>query len=277
MTMLEITISVAILVVIATMLWVTLAGTVEFQNTLEQTDTTTRAARLVLSTLRRDLQLAFLTDQRQAINTYETVFVGLDENPDKLYFATMAHQRLYANSRECDQAEVTVWVADGPAEKGPGDVLFHRESERVDEEPAEGGKVHPLAFNVRTFNVRYFDGKVGEWREDWDSRNADTANRLPRAIEIGLELIGVDNEDPDDTKDYAYVSTFLLDYADRIPQGLFGLSQSAIQDAAGGGAAGGANGANGGAAGGGRPGGAAGGGRPGGAAGGGGRPGGGGR
>ena len=221
LTLLEVMGAVGITLMMGVMIWDTMSNSVEFNNALSLQDETTRSARVALSRLRRELQIAFLTEHRQAIESYETVFVGEDNNPDTLYFATFAHQRLYRNSRESDQAEVTIWVEDGPDDhRGDGEVLYHRESSRIDEEPAEGGKVYPLAYNVQNFNLRYLDPRTNEWVDEWDSRNGDTANRLPRTVEIALELVATDPKDPRRTIEIPYLTSVNLEYADRLTQSM---------------------------------------------------------
>jgi hypothetical protein len=150
---------------------------------------------------------------------YRTVFVGMDEEPDKLYFASLNHQRLYLNSRESDQTEITVWAEDAPDDMGHGYVLYHREAPRIDEEPDEDGVIWPLAYNVRSFRLRYLDQQSQEWRDEWDTRSAETPYRLPRAVEIGLVLIAPDPEDPnrERTIDVPFLTTVVLEYAARIP------------------------------------------------------------
>lgn len=220
MSMLEVMIVIAVLIVISALTFSAISGSIEMGKLLGSRDDTTQGARVAMEKLRRELQLAYLTSQVQAVNSYRTVFVGIDEDPDKLYFATLAHQRLYRDSRECDQTEITIWTEPEPDGK-PGYVLYHREAPRVDEEPDEDGTIFPLAHNVRTFNVRYLDGQTGEWVDEWDSRGTDTPNRLPRAIEIGLVLIGTDPDDPDRTVDLPHITTVLLERGGHLQSGVY--------------------------------------------------------
>jgi uncharacterized membrane protein YgcG len=216
MTLMETMLAVFILLVMSMVVFETMRASIEFSRILETRDATTRTARVALSKMKRELQLAYLTPHRQAIETYQTVFVGEDGDPDVLYFASLGHQRIYMNTRECDQTEITLWTEDSPDERGRGYVLYHREAPRVDEEPDEDGPVFPLAYNVRSFNLRYLDSQTAEWRDDWDTRGADTPYRLPRSVEIGLVLISEDPEDPDRTIDVPFLTTVLLQYGERI-------------------------------------------------------------
>lgn len=217
LTLVEVMVAIVILLVMSAIVAESLRNSIQFHNLLSDRDGTVRTARVALSRLKRDIQLAYLTPNRTVPDRFQTVFVGLDEEPDKLFFATLNHQRLYINSREADQTEVTVWAE--ASEDGPGYTLFHREAPRIDEEPDEQGVVWPLAYNVRSFRLRYLDQQDQEWKEEWDTRAADTPYRLPRAVEIGLVLIAPDPSDPkgESTVDVPFLTTVVLEYAQRLP------------------------------------------------------------
>ena len=129
--------------------------------------------------------------------------------------------------------EITVW-----AERNmdrPGYTLYHREAPRIDEEPDEDGVVWPLAHNVRSFRLRYLDQVSGEWKDEWDTRSADTPYRLPRAVEIGLVLIAPDPEDPTGqrTVDVPFLATVNVEYAPRMPNPNDPASTAALQNPTG--------------------------------------------
>jgi general secretion pathway protein J len=217
LSLVEVVVSISILLVMSVSVGAVFGSGIELRTILEDRDVSTRAARAALSTIRRELQLAYLTDQNQSLEFYQTVFVGLDGSTDTLYFATRGHQRLYRDARESDQSEVTLWT-ESARDGSRGYTLYHRESSRVDGEPGEGGTVYPLAMNVRSFELRYLDGVTDEWQTEWDSRGADFANRLPRAVQIGLVLIGIDPQDDTRTVDIPFFTTVLLQYADPLPR-----------------------------------------------------------
>jgi general secretion pathway protein J len=220
LTLLEVMISVVILLSMGLIVAQSLSNAIEFNHLLSLRDDTTRTARTALSRLKRDLQMAYLTPYNTGLTPerYRTVFVGIDDSPDTLYFASLNHQRMYLNTRESDQMEVTIWAEPAPRDKGYGNVLYMRESQRIDEEPAEGGKVLPLAYNVRSFELKYLDQQDGEWKDEWDTRSADTPYFLPRAVQIGLVLIAPDPDDEEQTEDVPFLTTVMLDYAPRMPQ-----------------------------------------------------------
>lgn len=221
MSLVEAMIVIAVLVVIAAITSAILFSTIDTRDVLAREDDVTRSARVTLEMLRREIQLAYLTKQVQAVNTYRTVFNGQNSDPDSLFLATFSHQRLYRDSRESDQTEITIWAEADPENRGSM-VLYHREAPRVDEKPDEGGTVYPLARNVKTFNLRYLDSVTAEWVDEWNSNGVDQANRLPRAVEIGLVLLGPDPMDPERKKDYPFFTTVIVQQGQPLQLGTYG-------------------------------------------------------
>lgn len=216
MTLIEVMIAVVILVIMSTLVMQSLRNSIEFNTLLSERDGATRSARAALSVMRSDLTLAYLTPNRQAAEWYETVFVGLDEDPDVLFFASLAHERIHLDTRECDQTEITLWAEDAPKERGRGYILYHREAQRIDGEPDRGGVIYPLAYNVRSLNFRYLDSVSNDWSDEWDTRSGDTPYRLPRAIQIALVLMSPDPDDPDQMIDVPFLTTVIAKYAPPI-------------------------------------------------------------
>lgn len=219
MTLIEVLVAISILLVMSAVIFESLRNSILFHNLLSSRDETIRTARATIGKITRDLQLAYLTPNRTAVNSYQTVFVGDDDEPSRLFFSSLNHQRLYLDSRECDQTEITVWAEQAPEGHGKGYILYHREAPRIDQYPDEQGVIWPLAYNVRTFRMRYLDQVSGEWKTEWDTRSPETPYRLPRAVELGLVLIAPDPEDPtgEQTVDVPFLSTVVLEYAERMP------------------------------------------------------------
>ncbi len=221
LSLIEMVLTIAVLLVISVMTVQSVVNAVNLNKAVKLTDSTLRAP---MNILRRELQLAFLADNTPGNldpERYQTVFVGEDSDPDQLWFATRAHQRRYRDARESDQAEITLFAERMPRIDGvspEGSVLYHRESPFVDHEPDEGGVVLPLAYNVESFNLRYLDGTVNEWKDEWDSRKAEFLNRLPRAVEVSMVLLVPDPKDPDRMIEKPHTTQILLEFSQPIVQ-----------------------------------------------------------
>ncbi len=224
MTMIEILVAVSVLGVIAGMTLSAIQGASRARDVLSEKDSVTQGATVALSRLSREIQLAYMTGNLAAQGSYRTVFVGAQDEPiDNLWFASLSHKRLYRDAKESDQTEITVWGERDP-DNNDAWVLLHREGPRIDHEPDKDGVILPLAHGVRRMDLRFLDSKTNEWQDEWDSTGVDQPNRLPRAVEILLVLLGPDPEHPDDddrTIEYPFTTTVVLQYAEPLQRSAF--------------------------------------------------------
>lgn len=145
------------------------------------------AARSALSRLSREVSMAFLSnnfDANRYRNQRVTLFVGRE---DELLFTTMAHQRLYRDARESDQAVVEYVLEPDPDHAGE-EALFRRSKPRLDDEPDRGGRKDLVADHVASFRIRYWDVKRKEWVREWTTRSIDRADELPTRVRFELEI-----------------------------------------------------------------------------------------
>jgi general secretion pathway protein J len=144
------------------------------------------AARMALARMSREVSMAFLSDNfdRSRYRERVTLFVGRE---DELLFTTMAHQRLYRDAKESDQAVVEYVVASDPDRPGE-DALFRRAKPRLDGEPDRGGRRDLVADHVASLRIRYWDPARNEWVREWTTRSVDRANSLPSRVRFELEV-----------------------------------------------------------------------------------------
>ncbi len=214
-SLLEVVVAISVLALIGSLTFETIASALDTRDVLEEEDQANQSARVALDRLRRDLRLAYLTSNTSAVNTYRTQFIGKNDDPDQLWFTTLSHHRMYRESRECDQTEVTYWTEDDPTMDG-AKVLLRREAPRIDQEPEKDGLIAPLAYHLKDVNFRYINPKSNSWLEEWDTTGVDQANLLPRAVQIALVFIVPDPEDEEKTVERPYATTVILHYADKL-------------------------------------------------------------
>lgn len=215
-TLVEVVVSLAVLSMIGVMAWTTMSSTLMARDLLQQEDEIDRSARSAMDRIQREISLAFLTKNLQAIQSYQTVFVGKDSSDcDQIWFASKSHRRTRKAARESDQTEITLWCESDPDNRNRS-VLLHRESQRIDHEPDKDGAIAPLARNVERFDLRYLDNRTGEWTDEWDSLGSEQTNRLPRAVQVVLVLVAEDPMDKDELVERTYVSTVFIETAPRL-------------------------------------------------------------
>jgi general secretion pathway protein J len=145
----------------------------------------TAAARVALSRLARELSMAFLSESydRNEYRERLTVFVGKE---DEILFTTMAHERLYRDAKESDQAVVEYTLEADPDHSGE-EALFRREKVRLDAEPDRGGTKDLVADRITGFRLQYWDQAKKEWVREWSTRSTERVGELPVRVRIEIE------------------------------------------------------------------------------------------
>ena len=186
MTLVELVISIGLLAVMTTISYTVIHGSSEVSEEATARSDLSKMGRNAMEMLRRELSQAFISQNQTEY--YKTVFKAVDRDPvDEVHFVSKAHEVRHANRKEGNVAEYS-YFSESDWRDGNYRTLVHRESPNVDDDEERGGRLLALSHNVRELNLRYFDEKKEEWVDEWDSESADNINRVPRAIEIRLEL-----------------------------------------------------------------------------------------
>ena len=202
-TLFEVMVAVAILAGITATVFVIFRQSAEIQQAVKEDSELASMGRIALARMEREVGQAFLSDARKSrpagmsdnVNdTFETLFIGEDSDPiDTVDFTTRSHRKLYRDSKECSLTEIGYY--EEPDRESRFFKLMHREEDRIDGEPTEGGEVLVLARSVKKLNFRYFDDQKNEWLEDWDTTGPDQLNRLPRSVEITLQIVDTEGDE----------------------------------------------------------------------------------
>ena len=202
-TLVEVMITLTILVIIGASVSQTMVTSYETKRIVTEQNGRYHEGRQVLTRMAREMRMAFLRaevprDKREEEPAVITRFKG---TTDELYFASTAHVRLYARTRESDQAEVAYFLEPAKSDSPyRGKTLYRRESKRLDSEPDKGGFVWPILEGVKTLTFEYWDDskEIGDdaWQRDWDSHENELEPLLPSRIRITLELEQTERRPP---------------------------------------------------------------------------------
>ena len=202
-TLIEVMISLTLIMIVGAAIAQSMATSFETKNLVSQANDRYHEGRQVLTRMARELRMAFLRAEVPQQNREEepavlTRFKGAD---DELYFASTSHVRIYAGTRESDQAEIAYFLARGDrSNKYRGKTLFRRESRRLDNKPDKGGFIWTVVEGVKELKFEYWDDakEVGgdAWQRDWDSHENELEPLLPSRIRITLELEMPDRRPP---------------------------------------------------------------------------------
>jgi general secretion pathway protein J len=148
-----------------------------------------RMVRVALNRMAREVGSAFVSDRYDPkrfrdSNDRPTNFVG---ERDRLLFSTFAHQRLYTDSKESDQAVVEYFL-ENSTEKGARSRqdLKRRVNPNVGERMDRGGTTDVLFEGVKKLEFEYWDSERKEWESEWDTRRNDQKALLPTRVRITI-------------------------------------------------------------------------------------------
>ena len=191
-TLLETLVSLTIMSILSLILFYTFRGIVTTREFMDENADIQTMGRIAVDRVERELSMAFLSALPSPQGNYQTRFFAEDNDPiDLLSFTSLSHERMVQDAKESDQTELSYFGEDDNASRYF--MLMHREAPRIDDDMERGGVVHPLAHNVKRFNLRYYhidkaDPKKRKWHEDWDSESADFLGQLPYMVTISLVL-----------------------------------------------------------------------------------------
>ncbi len=193
-TLVEVLVAIAILALIAIVIYSAFAGMKRSKEGIERINDRHREGRLAMSRMVRELQSAFISMHQPippVMPVQKTIFKGTQGSPgDRLDFASFAHRRLVEDARETDQQEVS-YYAESDSERSGVVNLVRRVSSRLDMYPEKGGKIEILASDIDLFELQYLDPATGQWKDRWDTTQAtEQVGRLPLQVRVVLVLNG---------------------------------------------------------------------------------------
>jgi general secretion pathway protein J len=195
MTLLEIMVSVAILAMVAILIYGAFDSMARGKKGEAMRADRAREGREAVLRMTRELSSAFISMHNPATTaliTRSTAFIGSSGGTfDRIDFAAFAHRRVERDAHESDECEVGYFATRDPEVDGKMD-LVRREQTPIDTDPKKGGVVNVVAENIEEFDVKYLEPMTAQWLDSWDSTQVTgQPGRLPLEISIRLVLKGV--------------------------------------------------------------------------------------
>ncbi len=192
MTLLEVLVSIAILAMIALLIYGAFDSVSRGKKAEEMRADRARQGREAMQRMVREISSAFLSMHQPpttALLTRQTAFIAVAGSPyTRIDFSAFAHRRYERDAKESDESEIGYFVSDDPDVQDKHD-LVRREQSPIDMYPGKGGVVNVVAENVDIFNVKFLDPTTGLWTERWDTtQTSGQPNRLPIEIRISLTM-----------------------------------------------------------------------------------------
>jgi general secretion pathway protein J len=185
----EVMIAVAITALIGGMVTVSFHTGFKAKEEIERDAEYYRMLRAATERMTREIGAAYVSDRYDTLRYRDaqdrpTNFVG---ERDRLLFTSFAHQRLYTDAKESDQAVVEYYVrnSEEPGVRDRKD-LIRRENPIVQDRMDRGGTEDALFEGIKEIRFEYWDSDKKEWDEEWDTRRAEQQHILPTRVKITL-------------------------------------------------------------------------------------------
>jgi general secretion pathway protein J len=141
LTLMEVTLAIAILAIMATLTWGSLARAFDAYETVTDIDRRYHNVRVAMNRMSKELSMAFLTSVRRhkgQERMEDTIFQGKSGSPFfELHFTAFAHDMLRADAKESDQCEIGYYGDRDPDDSSVYN-LMRREDPRIDQDPGQG-------------------------------------------------------------------------------------------------------------------------------------------
>ncbi|MCX5743260.1 MAG: prepilin-type N-terminal cleavage/methylation domain-containing protein [Proteobacteria bacterium] len=192
LTLIEVMIATAILVIMMVLAWSTISSTMRSRSTFEKFEERNHELRMAMGRVVADLESAYLSrnEDAQAANP-RTLFVAKNGGKiPELRFSSLAHRVLWADANESEQTVISYLAHDSREHPGQLDWL-RREQRRPsnlppDDEPAE---YDVLAHDIQSLKIELWNWKNLEWQDTWDTTQSDGQKGwLPSRVRITLTL-----------------------------------------------------------------------------------------
>jgi general secretion pathway protein J len=193
-TLIEVLIAVAILSLIATLIFTSFSSLKRSKDGIRRVSDRYREGRQAMARINRDIQSAYVSKHipiDRNLEQVKTAFVGQPGSPaDRIDFIAFSNQRLNRDAHESDQAEIGYYGLENEKERGVTD-LVRRSDTSPDLEPDRGGRAQVLATDIDLFDLQYLDPLLGDWVEEWDTTQAvRQLDRMPLQVRVMLVLNG---------------------------------------------------------------------------------------
>ena len=176
-TLIEVLVAVAILAVVATLLFASFRQSFGTTERVSLDAVPFDQARGVFEIVGKELSSTVWS----AANA-KSVFLGQEKTEsarrlDELTFTTDAHARVVPDATETRRAQVTYFL--DPSGPQGAYRLVHQEETNLLSETAGSIQAVALAEHVSEFHLEYYDGAT--WRQKWDAK---AEFRIPRAVRV---------------------------------------------------------------------------------------------
>lgn len=199
MTLLEIMIASATMVIMMSLAWRTISNTSDSRRTFGKYQERNHEIRMALGRVVNDFESAYLSRNEDTnASHHRTMMIGKPGSKvPEITFSTLGHRVLWSDANESEQTVISYIPFN--SRENPGQVDWVRSERRrpsnkpPEEEPAE---YDVLVRNIVKVELSYWNYKNLEWQDTWDTTQADgQKDTLPSRVRITLTVKNTQDKD----------------------------------------------------------------------------------
>ena len=195
LTLLEVMLASAIMVMMMVLAWGTIAATSNGRKTYVQFGERNHELRVALARVVADFEAAYLSKNEDQMATHpRTMFVA--KAFDDIRFSTMGHRVLWSDANESEQTVIS-YTTRKDGQKGTTDWV-RREARRPSNEPPDDvpAEFDVLLRDIDTVKLEFWNWKSLEWQETWDTTQSDGQRGwLPSRVKITVVIKAPNGDD----------------------------------------------------------------------------------
>src|SRR3569832_64581 len=172
LTLIEVMIASAIMVIMMTLAWRTISNTSDSRRTFEKYEERNHEVRLALDRVVRDFDEAYLSRYEDTSQTHpRTLFVAKPRSPvPSIRFSTLGHRALWADATESDQTVIEYLSRNDPEAPDKVDWIRREQRRQSNMPPEEAPSDYDVLMHDNvSVKLEYWNWKNLEWLETWDA------------------------------------------------------------------------------------------------------------
>ena len=197
LTLLEVMIASAIMVIMMALVWRTISNTAEARRTFGRYGERNHELRMAMGRIVADFEAAYISKNEDTMATQpRTMMIGKSGSKvPEVRFSTLGHRVLWADANESEQTVITYFTRND--REGKPDLIraeYRRPSIMPrEDEPAE---YDVLVRNIERLEIRYWNWKNLEWQDSWDTTQSDGQRGwLPSRVKVTIVVKGAEDRE----------------------------------------------------------------------------------
>ena len=190
LTLIEVMIASAIMVMMMTLAWRTIANTSDARRSFEKYEQRNHELRMAMNRIVADFEASYLSRNEDTNATYpRTMFIAKSGSTlPEVRFSTLGHRVLWADANESEQTVISYLPHGSPDKPGATDWV-RREQRRPSNDPFDDlpAEYDVLVHDIVSAKLEFWNWKNTEWVDTWDTTQSDGQKGwLPGRVRITI-------------------------------------------------------------------------------------------